>query len=101
HVAYHYLQIVKEIGGIPVQTCTDHGSETVDMAGFQIYFACRYGSATLTKAKQAHIFTSLSHNQKIKSLWSLIHKQKGHQIHHEFQQAIDKGQYNPNDPLEK
>ncbi|KAG0145180.1 hypothetical protein CROQUDRAFT_723580 [Cronartium quercuum f. sp. fusiforme G11] len=80
-VAYHYLQIVKEVGGIPVQTCTDHGSATVEMAGLQICFSRRYGGATVPEVKQAHIFTSSPHNQKIESLWSLIRKRKGHRIH--------------------
>ncbi|KAG0147986.1 hypothetical protein CROQUDRAFT_16095, partial [Cronartium quercuum f. sp. fusiforme G11] len=70
------------------------------MAGLQIYFSRRYGGATIPEAKRAHIFTSSPYNQKIESLWSLICKRNGRRIHREFQEAIDKGCYNPNDPLE-
>ncbi|KAG0143165.1 hypothetical protein CROQUDRAFT_49251, partial [Cronartium quercuum f. sp. fusiforme G11] len=90
-VAYHSLKTVRELGGILVQTCTDHRTETVIMAGYQMYFAQRYGGTSESEVKRAHVFTSSPHNQKIELLWSLIRKRNGRRIHHEFQQSIDSG----------
>lgn len=100
-VAYHYLHTVRRIGGIPVQTCTDHGTETVHMAALQVYMTAKYANEPMQVAQRAHMFTTSPRNQKIESLWSLLRRRKGKTLQRFFQDAIDSGIYNPEDPLEK
>jgi len=36
HVGVYFLTLVAESGGIPLKVTTDHGTETMDMATYQI-----------------------------------------------------------------
>lgn len=100
-VAYLYLKTVRSIGGIPVQTCTDHGTETVKLAALQVYFTSKYGGEPMENAVNAHLFTTSPRNQKIESLWSLVRRRHGKALQRFFQDAIDSLLYNPEDPLQK
>ena len=44
HVDLWYLGLVKECGGIPKRLTTDRGTETVDLAGHQLYLGQTYSS---------------------------------------------------------
>ncbi|KAG0147533.1 hypothetical protein CROQUDRAFT_42814, partial [Cronartium quercuum f. sp. fusiforme G11] len=76
-IAYHYLQTALELGSIPQQTCTAHGSETGIMEAYQMAFLLLYGSDTREQSQHAHIFKTSPKNQKIESLWSLVRKRRG------------------------
>lgn len=100
-VAYLYLQTVRRLGGIPVQMCTDHGTETVKMAALQIYFTCKYAGEPMDEAQHAHLFTTSPRNQKIESLWALIRRRKGKTIQRFFDEGIQRERYRPEVPLDK
>ncbi|KNE97966.1 hypothetical protein PSTG_08643 [Puccinia striiformis f. sp. tritici PST-78] len=62
HIGYYYLQLVKEVGGIPQRTTTDRGTETIDLAGHQMNLMGQFGSIDPDKC---HQFTNCVHNQKL------------------------------------
>lgn len=98
-IGYHYLDVVEKIGGIPQKTCTDHGTETIKMAGFQMSLVQIYGGFTPDEAEAAHLYTTSQRNQKIESLWSLIRKAFGINIHDEIEEGVKRGIYKECDPL--
>jgi hypothetical protein len=44
-LGYYFLQLVKQLGGIPRQTSTNQGSKTIHMAGHQINLTKQYNTA--------------------------------------------------------
>ncbi|POW15562.1 hypothetical protein PSHT_06938 [Puccinia striiformis] len=65
HVGLYFLQLAAASGGIPLKVTTDHGTETMDMAAYQIQLPQKYGGITFQEANTHMHFTKSIHNQKI------------------------------------
>lgn len=100
-VGLYFLKLVAAVGGFPVKTSTDHGTETGDMATFQALFTHIYAGETVEDALKHHHYTTSTHNQKIESLWTQIMRAKNTTLRDDIKLAIDTGMYNPKDPLQK
>ncbi|KAH9454748.1 hypothetical protein Pst134EB_014813 [Puccinia striiformis f. sp. tritici] len=96
HIGYYYLQLVKEVGGIPQRTTTDRGTETIDLAGHQMNLMGQFGSIDPDKC---HRFTKSVHNQKIECLWSQLMKQYNSELIRQLYEADKKEYYNPTNPV--
>ena len=101
HIGYYYLQLVKKAGGIPHQTTTDRGTETIDMAGHQLNLMRQFGNVEDLDPDQAHRYTKSVHNQKIECLWSQLMKQYNGELIRQLYEADEKGYYNPEDPVQQ
>ncbi|KAA1105901.1 hypothetical protein PGT21_023607 [Puccinia graminis f. sp. tritici] len=100
HIGYYYLQLVKQMGGIPRRTTTDRGAETIHMAGHQINLTEQYNIES-TDSSQAHLFTKSTHNQKIECLWSQLMKQFNTELINKLFQALEEEYYSQEDPLQQ
>ncbi|KNE93214.1 hypothetical protein PSTG_13390 [Puccinia striiformis f. sp. tritici PST-78] len=96
HIGYYYLQLVKEVGGIPQQTTADGGTETIDLAGHQMNLVGQFGSIDPDKC---HRFTKSVHNQKIECLRSQLMKQYNSELIRQLYEADKKEYYNPTNPV--
>ncbi|EHS63088.1 uncharacterized protein PGTG_21418 [Puccinia graminis f. sp. tritici CRL 75-36-700-3] len=100
HIGYYYLQLVKEIGGIPRRTSTDKGTETIHLASHQINLTQQYNEECIDPT-QSHLFTKSTHNQKIECLWSQLMKRYNSELINKLFTAIEESFYDPQDPLEQ
>ncbi|KAG0147816.1 hypothetical protein CROQUDRAFT_696401 [Cronartium quercuum f. sp. fusiforme G11] len=89
-----FLQTVEQMGVCPQKVTTDKGSETGDIATFQITFLHLIG-------RLEHLFTTSQHNQRIESLWGQLMKQKNITICDSIICAIFKELYDPGQPIHK
>ncbi|KAI7951433.1 hypothetical protein MJO28_007117 [Puccinia striiformis f. sp. tritici] len=101
HVGVYFLQLVTAAGGIPLNVTTDKGTETGDMAAYQIQFTQRYNPHPSDEAKTHMHFTKSVHNQKIESLWSRMMKEHNRSIIDLILKQIESGDYNPDDEIQK
>jgi hypothetical protein len=92
---------LKSSGGIPRMVTTDFGSETIDMAAYQMFLSHHYGGITVEEARTRMRFTKSTRNQKIEALWSQMMKHHNQAIINVIQTQIDNGRYNPDDEVEK
>jgi hypothetical protein len=82
---------VKKAGGIPHQTTTDRGTETIDMARHQLNLMRQFGNVEDLDPDQAHRYTKSVHNQKIECLWSQLMKQYDGELIRQLYEADEKG----------
>ncbi|KAG0149119.1 hypothetical protein CROQUDRAFT_22467, partial [Cronartium quercuum f. sp. fusiforme G11] len=96
-----FLQIVEQMGVCPQKVTTDKGSETGDIATFQITFLHLIGRLEWDEAEKRHLFTTSQHNQRIESLWGQVMKQKNITICDSIICAIVEELYDPGQPIHK
>ncbi|POW19384.1 hypothetical protein PSHT_04696 [Puccinia striiformis] len=101
HVGVYFLQIVKACGGIPLKVTTDHGTETMDLATYQIQFSQQYGAIPFEEANTHMRFTKSTHNQKIESLWSRMMKEHNRAVIDTILTHMEAGKYNQDDQIQK
>jgi hypothetical protein len=92
-----YLGLVKECGGIPKKLTTDRGTETVDLAGHQLYLGQSYGSGAPDWAYHRYVVST--RNQKIECFWDKLTCGLTGHIKAQLQERIDQGLYDPDDPM--
>lgn len=99
HVDLWYLELVKKHGGIPQKLTTDRGTETIDLAGHQMYFGQQYG--TQTPGFQYHRYVPSTSNTKIESAWEKMQNSVTGHLKNEIAQRIADGDYDPDDPMQR
>ncbi|KAG2347556.1 hypothetical protein BDR05DRAFT_974081 [Suillus weaverae] len=68
-IAYLYLSLIYEIGGMPLQTTTDCGSETMEVYGFATALREFFSPNLSTDELPAHQFLKSVHNITIECGW--------------------------------
>lgn len=99
HVDLWYLGLVKKHRGIPRKLTTDRGTETVDLAGHQIYLGQTYGSEVPDWAY--HRYVKSTRNQKIECFWDKMICGLTGNIKDSIQERIDQGLYDSDDPMSR
>ena len=94
-----YLGLVKKQGGIPKKLTTDRGTETVPLAGHQLYLGETYGSRAPNWAY--HQYVPSPCNQKIECFWDKMTCGLTGNIKAKIQERIDQDLYNDNDPMSR
>ncbi|KAG2032503.1 hypothetical protein BDR03DRAFT_985638 [Suillus americanus] len=79
-IAYLYLSLVYEIGGMPLQTTTDCGSETTEVYGFATALREFFSPNLSTDELSAHQFLKSVHNITIKWGWLCVRLQWGDNV---------------------
>ncbi|KNZ62015.1 hypothetical protein VP01_13246g1, partial [Puccinia sorghi] len=102
HIGVYFLQPALSTGGIPKNVMSDYGSESFDMATWQMYLSHQHGlingrQLTIEEVSKRMHFTKSTHNQRIEFLWSQIMKQHNHSIIDNILTQIDNGIYDPDD----
>ncbi|KAG1750783.1 hypothetical protein EDB19DRAFT_1893324 [Suillus lakei] len=76
-IAYLYLSLVYEIGGMPLQTTTDCGSETTEVYGFANALREIFSPNLPTDKLPAHRFLKSVHNITVERGWLCVRVQWG------------------------
>ncbi|KAG1845558.1 hypothetical protein F4604DRAFT_1662541 [Suillus subluteus] len=79
-IAYLYLSLVYEIGGMPLQTTTDCGSETTEVYGFANALREIFSPNLPTDELPAHRFLKSVHNITIERGWLRVRVQWGDNV---------------------
>ncbi|KIK32618.1 hypothetical protein CY34DRAFT_18913 [Suillus luteus UH-Slu-Lm8-n1] len=79
-IAYLYLSLVHELGGMPLQTTTDCGSETTDVYGFATALREIFSPNLSTDELPAHRFLKSVHNITIERGWLRVRVQWGDNV---------------------
>ncbi|KAG1725924.1 hypothetical protein EDB19DRAFT_1914861 [Suillus lakei] len=79
-IAYLYLSLVYEIGGMPLQTTTDCGSETTEVYGFATALREFFSPNLSTDELPAHQFLKSVHNIMIERGWLRVRVQWGDNV---------------------
>ncbi|KZP06766.1 hypothetical protein FIBSPDRAFT_914630 [Athelia psychrophila] len=95
-IAYLYLSLVYELGGIPLQSTTDCGSETTDMYGFANALRELFASHLPIDELPAHRFLKSIHNITIERGWLRLRIQWGDNVKVFWEAGA--GIYNASDP---
>ncbi|KAA1122480.1 hypothetical protein PGTUg99_037676 [Puccinia graminis f. sp. tritici] len=101
HVGLYFLHLASTTGGLPLKVTSDYGTETVEMATYQMWLSYRFGGINAEEATKRMHFTKSTRNQKIESLWSQMMKQHNRPIINNIVTEIENGYYNPNYEIEK
>ncbi|KAA1131314.1 hypothetical protein PGTUg99_031233 [Puccinia graminis f. sp. tritici] len=101
HVGLYFLHLASKTGGLPLKVTSDYGTETVEMATYQMWLSYRFGGINGEEATKRMHFTKSNRNQKIESLWSQMMKQHNRPIIDSIVTEIENGYYNPDDEIEK
>ncbi|EFP74484.2 uncharacterized protein PGTG_00440 [Puccinia graminis f. sp. tritici CRL 75-36-700-3] len=105
HIGVYFLHLASRLGGIPLKVTTDFGSETVEMATWQMYLSYHHGikdgrQLTVEEASNRMHFTKSTRNQRIESLWSQMMKQHNRSIIDNILTQIENGLYDPDDQVQ-
>ncbi|KAG2140218.1 uncharacterized protein EDB93DRAFT_1241888 [Suillus bovinus] len=79
-IAYLYLSLLHELGGMPLQTTTDCGSEMTDVYGFATALREIFSPNLSTDELPAHWFLKSVHNITIKCGWLHVQVQWGDNV---------------------
>ncbi|KAH9455370.1 hypothetical protein Pst134EA_022839 [Puccinia striiformis f. sp. tritici] len=101
HVGVYFLQLAAASGGIPLKVTTDHGTETMDKAAYQIQLTQNYGGITFQEANTHMHFTKSIHNQKIESLWSRMMKEHNRAVIDIILKEMEDGSYNQDNKVQR
>ncbi|POW22086.1 hypothetical protein PSHT_01657 [Puccinia striiformis] len=101
HVGVYFLQLAAASGGIPLKVTTDHGTETMDKAAYQIQLTQNYGGITFQEANPHMHFTKSIHNQKIESLWSRMMKEHNRAVIDIILKEMEDGSYNQDNKVQR
>ena len=101
HVGVYFLTLVAESGGIPLKVTTDHGTETMDMATYQMQLSQKYCGITFEEAQKHMHFTKSTHNQKIESLWSRMMKEHNRAFIDNILSHMEAGKYNQDNEIQR
>jgi hypothetical protein len=72
-IAHHYLSHIERVGGCPVNTRSDYGSENNHMAGAQRFFRClQLLPNQFDVAWNSHQWGPSTSNTRIESVWSRL-----------------------------
>ncbi|KAI7949928.1 hypothetical protein MJO28_008749 [Puccinia striiformis f. sp. tritici] len=96
HIAVYFLQLAIKAGGIPLKVTTDYGSETVDMATWQMYLSPQHGviegrQVTVEEASNRMHFTKSTRNQRIEQLWSQMMNQNNKSVIQLIRKSLSSG----------
>ncbi|KZP07458.1 hypothetical protein FIBSPDRAFT_762875 [Athelia psychrophila] len=94
-IAYLYLSLIYELGGFPLQSTTDCGSETTDMYGFANTLRELFAPHLPIDELPAHRFLKSVHNITIERGWLRLRIQWGNNVKVFWAGA---GIYNASDP---
>jgi hypothetical protein len=101
HIGVYFLRTAATAGGIPLKVTTDFGSETIDMAAYQMYISHQYAGISPEDAAKRMHFTKSTRNQKIEALWSQMMKQHNQAVINAIAEQVESGRYDPDDEVEK
>lgn len=123
HIGYYFLNTVKRIGGwlkfsllscftgcllITILRCRntpkdfhDKGSETIGAAAYQVALYSLVSGMGVEHGVRHHLYTTSPKNQKIECFWSQLMRQKNIRILDEIKDAIELGEYDPENDLQK
>ncbi|KAI7961840.1 hypothetical protein MJO28_002329 [Puccinia striiformis f. sp. tritici] len=102
HVGVYLLQLAQSLGGIPKKLTTDKGTETGDMATFQIQLSHEFIEDLTPEQAQEHMhYTKSIHNQRIESLWSRMMTEHNRPVIDNILKHMEKEAYDDSDPLQK
>ncbi|KAF9229380.1 hypothetical protein BS17DRAFT_805109 [Gyrodon lividus] len=79
-ISYLYLSLVYELGGMPLQTTTDCGSETIEVYGFANVLRKYFSPNLSTDDLPAHRFLRSVHNITIECGWLCLRLQWGDNV---------------------
>ncbi|KAF8329718.1 uncharacterized protein EI90DRAFT_3061677 [Cantharellus anzutake] len=94
-IAYVYLELIEEIGGMPVQSTTDHGSETTLMCAYAHALREFFYPELDGNEIPVHRFTSSTRNIVIERGWLRLREEFGDNMVLVFRQGEEEGIYNP------
>jgi hypothetical protein len=100
-IGVQFLRTVEEMGVCPQKVTTDKGSETGDIATFQITFLHLIAGLDWEEAEGRHRFTTSQHNQRIEQLWGQLMLQKNITIRDSIIKAMFEEIYDYKDPIQK
>ncbi|EFP77601.2 uncharacterized protein PGTG_03557 [Puccinia graminis f. sp. tritici CRL 75-36-700-3] len=101
HIGVYFLQTAAKAGGIPLKLKSDFGSETIDMAAYQMFISYKHAGIDIEEAAKRMNFTKSTHNQKIEALWSQMMKHHNQAVINAITEKIESGVYNPDDEVQK
>ncbi|KAF8589668.1 hypothetical protein K439DRAFT_1383140 [Ramaria rubella] len=97
-IAYLYLSLVEELGGMPIQSTTDCGSETTKMYGFANALREAFSPELPITELPAHQFLQSIRNTTIERGWLRVRLQWSDNIKVIWEEGVQKYEYNSNDP---
>jgi predicted transcriptional regulator len=101
HIGVYFLRTAAKAGGIPLKVTSDFGSETIDMAAYQMFMSYKHAGINVEESAKRMHFTKSTHNQKIEALWSQMMKHHNQAVINSIMERIESGAYNPDDEVEK
>ncbi|KAG6893435.1 hypothetical protein C0992_009979, partial [Termitomyces sp. T32_za158] len=96
-IGYLFLCCVEEHGGIPIQLCTDCGSETTLLYGLQNALREIFHSDLELNELPAHIYLRSVHNIVVERSWGHLQLDWGKNAADVFERGIRDGWYDEND----
>ncbi|KAJ6507923.1 hypothetical protein C8R47DRAFT_62272 [Mycena vitilis] len=79
-IGHLFLDFVEEIGGIPLQTTTDKGSETGWLYALQTALREKFAPEIDLDVYPSHAFVKSVHNTIIEAFWRWLHEKLGFQL---------------------
>ncbi|KAJ7156233.1 hypothetical protein C8R46DRAFT_429357 [Mycena filopes] len=76
-IAHLYLDFIEELGGIPIQTTTDKGSETGWLYALQTALREAFAAGIHPEVYPEHAFVKSVHNTIIEAFWRWLHQKLG------------------------
>ncbi|KAF8585605.1 hypothetical protein K439DRAFT_1646596 [Ramaria rubella] len=96
-VAYLYLSLVEELGGMPIQSTTDCGSEPTVLYGFATALREAFSPELPITELPAHQFLASIHNTTIEQGWLRLRLQWGNNVKVMWYKGTEQYNYNSND----
>ncbi|KAJ7145031.1 hypothetical protein C8R46DRAFT_918900 [Mycena filopes] len=97
-VAYLFLCLVEEVGGIPIQTTTDCGSETTLLYGVVNSLRLQFHADIDSEELPPHVYLRSVHNVSVERQWLRLRMDFGDNCAATFNQGVIDGRYNSNNP---
>ncbi|KAJ6622518.1 hypothetical protein B0H10DRAFT_2162751 [Mycena sp. CBHHK59/15] len=97
-IGYLFLCLVEEFEGIPLQTTTDCGSETTLLYGIVNALRQRFHPDIDSIEVPPHVYLRSVHNISVERQWLRLRLDFGDNCVLAYNQGIENGQYNSNDP---
>ncbi|KAJ7161620.1 hypothetical protein C8R46DRAFT_1164479 [Mycena filopes] len=97
-IAYLFLCLVMEVGGLPIQTTTDCGSETTLLYGVVNALRQQFHADIDSAEIPPHVYLRSVHNVSVERQWLHLRMDFGDSCVVTFNQGINDGRYNSSDP---
>ncbi|KAJ7208423.1 hypothetical protein B0H12DRAFT_1205974 [Mycena haematopus] len=97
-IAYLFLCLAEEYGGVPLQTTTDCGSETTLLYGIVNAIRDMFHGNLAEAQVQAHTYLRSVHNISVERTWLRLRLDFGDSAVINFRRGSEEGKYNQDDP---